>query len=616
MAGIDLNLSGAVRRTNKGSVDFYYGGGDEAWADLAAAYAGIPSVIRNGKVFGVITAGVISEFWWNDASQLANGDEVPYAQGGTTLTPDQVDAIDNANSPNSGNPFATMADIVSGTTYQGVWNANTNTPTLTSSVGTQGYYYVVNVDGTTDLNGITDWKSRDWAIFNGGTWQKVDNTENPLSIDITNANLITAITNSAIQIGVKYRVTNAIGGVVWIWGIDANVVSRFAVREGDWDGTNYVQGLAGTYSVSTNTFTEQGRIATTPTVNEDTLHGYYVGQQLITIDTGATYVCTDATTGSAVWVVSGIVRIVATNLYIGVNNTGNTVDGDSSNNVFNDYADANILVASVNNIFGFNSQNSNLDNSNNNTFARGNNGHTLLNTEYCIFGEFCSAIECESGNQVIIANYCTALKLLNTTFSFFEDNVTNLDNTTFVGAAFSYCTVTKGLDFATVDFSNATQLFGRPEYWSINKILGTDLIEVTFDANLATSQTGQYDTSADTFIPYGGTYTPTLTPDGAVCTAAALAADAIYSVSNGVMKLMIPIDCTFDFTSNGATIDYTLPFGSIASSGGNVTFNLNPNSPSLPISGYEKNGVIVVTTKDTAFNDDLTIYATITIKLA
>jgi hypothetical protein len=27
--------------------------------------------------------------------------------------------------------------------YQGTWNASTNTPTLTSSVGTKGYYYVV-----------------------------------------------------------------------------------------------------------------------------------------------------------------------------------------------------------------------------------------------------------------------------------------------------------------------------------------------------------------------------------------------------------------------------------------------------------------------------------------
>ena len=208
------------------------------------------------------------------------------------------------------------------------------------------------------------------------------------------------------------------------------------------------------------------------------------------------------------------------------------------------------------------------------------------------------------------------IKLDKTTNCVFGNFVINFDNTTFPSTSFTLCAIATGLDFTGVDFTAATQLFGRVNRWSINKVLGTDLIEVTFDANLATAQTGQYDTSADTFTPYGGTYTPTLTPDGSICTAAALAADAIYSVSNGVMKLMIPIDCTFDFTSNGAIIDYTLPFGSIASSGGNVTFNLNPNSPSLPISGYEKNGQIVVTTKDTAFNDDLTIYATITIKLA
>ena len=32
--------------------------------------------------------------------------------------------------------------------YQGAWNASTNTPTLTSSVGTKGYYYVVSVPST------------------------------------------------------------------------------------------------------------------------------------------------------------------------------------------------------------------------------------------------------------------------------------------------------------------------------------------------------------------------------------------------------------------------------------------------------------------------------------
>ena len=69
------------------------------------------------------------------------------------------------------------AAVLGALSYQGTWNASTNTPTLTSSVGTKGYYYVVNVAGSTDLNGITDWQVGDWAVYNGTVWQKVDNTD-------------------------------------------------------------------------------------------------------------------------------------------------------------------------------------------------------------------------------------------------------------------------------------------------------------------------------------------------------------------------------------------------------------------------------------------------------
>jgi hypothetical protein len=69
-----------------------------------------------------------------------------------------------------------------GTNYQGTWNAATNNPALASSVGTKGYYYVVNVDGSTNLNGITDWKVGDWAIYNGTVWEKVDNTDSVTSV--------------------------------------------------------------------------------------------------------------------------------------------------------------------------------------------------------------------------------------------------------------------------------------------------------------------------------------------------------------------------------------------------------------------------------------------------
>jgi hypothetical protein len=79
--------------------------------------------------------------------------------------------------------------------YQGTWNASTNTPTLTSSVGTKGYYYVVDVAGTTNLNGITDWQVGDWAIFNGSIWQKVDNTDAVTSVNGQTGTVVLTTTN-------------------------------------------------------------------------------------------------------------------------------------------------------------------------------------------------------------------------------------------------------------------------------------------------------------------------------------------------------------------------------------------------------------------------------------
>jgi len=90
------------------------------------------------------------------------------------------------------------------TTYQGTWNAATNTPTLTSSVGTNGYYYVVSTAGTTTLNGISLWSVGDWAVFNGSVWEKVlgSSSEAFNSITVTGltgfmyANGTSAVTNA------------------------------------------------------------------------------------------------------------------------------------------------------------------------------------------------------------------------------------------------------------------------------------------------------------------------------------------------------------------------------------------------------------------------------------
>jgi hypothetical protein len=147
---------------------------------------------------------------WNDDHQLTG--TVPVANGGTgaatltgyvkgngtanmtaasTIPNTDITGLGTASTKDAGAALgvATLdatgkvpvselpAAVLGALSYQGTWDASTNTPTLTSSVGTKGYYYVVSVAGSTNLNGITDWQVGDWAVYNGTVWQKVDNTD-------------------------------------------------------------------------------------------------------------------------------------------------------------------------------------------------------------------------------------------------------------------------------------------------------------------------------------------------------------------------------------------------------------------------------------------------------
>jgi hypothetical protein len=75
------------------------------------------------------------------------------------------------------------ASIKGGVSYQGAWNASTNTPTIVSGTGSKGHYYVVSVAGNTNIDGITDWVTGDWIIFNGTTWEQIDNTDAVSSVN-------------------------------------------------------------------------------------------------------------------------------------------------------------------------------------------------------------------------------------------------------------------------------------------------------------------------------------------------------------------------------------------------------------------------------------------------
>lgn len=112
--------------------------------------------------------------------------------------------------------------------YEGTWNASTNTPTLASSVGTKGDYYVVSTTGTTNLNGITTWTQGDWAIFNGSAWEKVDNTDLVSSV----AGRTGAVTLSTTDIsGLGTMATQAASSVA-ITGGSITGITDLAVADG------------------------------------------------------------------------------------------------------------------------------------------------------------------------------------------------------------------------------------------------------------------------------------------------------------------------------------------------------------------------------------------------
>jgi hypothetical protein len=132
----------------------------------------------------------------NASVTLSNSAVIGKVLTGLTITGSAIVATDSILTA-FGKVQNQINTLVGGVQYKGTWNAATNTPTLVSSVGVQGNYYVVNVAGNTNLNGITDWNLGDWAIFNGSAWEKVDNTDAVISVNGQTGAVVLTTTNIA-----------------------------------------------------------------------------------------------------------------------------------------------------------------------------------------------------------------------------------------------------------------------------------------------------------------------------------------------------------------------------------------------------------------------------------
>ena len=114
------------------------------------------------------------------------------------------------------------ASVAGGLSYQGTWNASTNTPTLASGVGTNGYYYIVATAGSTNLDGITDWQIGDWLMFNGTVWQKIDQSNLVTSVNGQTGAVSLTTTNINEGTNLYYTDARARGAISAGTGISYN----------------------------------------------------------------------------------------------------------------------------------------------------------------------------------------------------------------------------------------------------------------------------------------------------------------------------------------------------------------------------------------------------------
>lgn len=140
----------------------------------------LPSAVEWGDITGTLS----------DQTDLQSALDGKVGEAGVRSTPLTGLSVSGSNITSTDTVLQALGkaqnqinSLVGGVNYQGTWNANTNSPSLASGVGTKGYYYVVSVAGSTNLDGITDWKLGDWAIFNGTAWEKVDNTDAVISVN-------------------------------------------------------------------------------------------------------------------------------------------------------------------------------------------------------------------------------------------------------------------------------------------------------------------------------------------------------------------------------------------------------------------------------------------------
>lgn len=150
----------------------------EAGTNVAVSFASSDQTVKisstdqyQGTVTGIgtATAGTIAIAGTSAVPTVSTKTAAVVNGGAALATGDQIYDFVTAQ----------IGNIPSGLAFEGSWDASSGS--APSGSPSNGQFWIVSVDGSTNLSGITDWKIGDWAIYveqgaGADAWQKIDNT--------------------------------------------------------------------------------------------------------------------------------------------------------------------------------------------------------------------------------------------------------------------------------------------------------------------------------------------------------------------------------------------------------------------------------------------------------
>ncbi len=342
------NAGGTTQFTSTDATGLRFEGGTNVTVDFASADQTVKINSTDqyqGTVtsLGTATSGTIA-IAGTSAIPTVSTITAAVANGGTALaTGDQI------------YDFVTgqISNLPSGLSFEGSWNANTDSPSLAGTTPDSGTFYIVSVDGSTNLSGITDWKVGDWAIYvsdGAGTdgWQKIDNTST-LSGSGSASQLTywTGTANVAGDAGLTYNATSnnlEVGNNITAGG----TVYASGGNSGEWNSgyDNMITGFSDSGSGTiTLTLTQQdgGTLSTSFSNPQGTMSSWTIKEGNGTESTGVT-------NGETLTIAQGSgIESELTSTTSGGTITITNTDRGSSQNIFKNVASSSGTAVADNN---------------------------------------------------------------------------------------------------------------------------------------------------------------------------------------------------------------------------------------------------------------------------